>query len=67
MRNQLKDKELIKNGQNDKDYSKQNLHGSDKKYSVICSSQNFVIHNQLDKQVIKWYHNASCHPKHVQS
>ena len=62
MRNQQKDKELIKIAQNNKDYSIQNFHGADKKYSLICKNRKIVIPKQLEKQVVEWYHNALCHP-----
>ena len=52
MRNQQKDKELIKIAQNNKDYSIQNFHGADKKYSLICKNRKIVIPKQLEKQVI---------------
>ena len=57
MRNQQNDKELIKIAQNNKDYSIQNFHGADKKYSLI-----FKL---LEKQVVEWYRYATPE-KHVQ-
>ena len=39
MRNQQKDNELIKIIQNNKDYSIQNFHGANNKYSLICKNR----------------------------
>ena len=39
----------MKIAQNDKDYSIQNFHEADKKYSLICKNRKIVIHKQLEK------------------
>ena len=39
MQNEQKDRDLIKMVQNNKDFSIQNFHGADKKYSLICDPQ----------------------------
>ena len=39
MQNQQKDKKLIESAQNNKDYSIQNFHVADKKYSLICKNR----------------------------
>ena len=62
MQDQQNDKDLLKIAQNSKDYSIQNFHGADKKYSLICKNRKIVIPKQLQKQVVEWYHNALCHP-----
>ena len=67
MRNQQKDKELIKIAQNIKYFPIQKFHGADKKYSLIRNNRNFVIPKQLEKQVVKWYHNALCHPRETRT
>ena len=51
MQNQQKDKELIKIAQNNKDYSIQNFHGADKKYSLICKNCKIVIPKQLENKL----------------
>ena len=61
MQYQQKDKELIKIAQTNKDYSIQNFHRADKKYSLICKNRKIVIPKQLEKQVMEWYHNVLCH------
>ena len=68
MRYQQKDKDLIKITQTNKDYSSQNFHGADKKYSLIFRNRKIVIPKLLEKQVVEWYHNALCHPgeKHTE-
>ena len=55
MQNHQKDKELINIVQNNKDYTIQNFHGADKKYSLICKNHKKMIPKQLDQK------------KHVQS
>ena len=45
----IKDKELIKIKQNNKYYSVQNVHGADKKYSLIFKNHNIVIPKLLEK------------------
>ena len=49
MQYQQNDKELIKIAQNNKDYSVQNFHGTNKKYSLTCKNCNIVIPKQLEK------------------
>ena len=61
MQNQQNDKELIKITKNNKDYSIQNFHEVDKKYSLVCKNRKVVISKQLEKQVVEWYHNALYH------
>ena len=61
MRQQQKHKELIKIAQNNKDYSIQNFHGADKKYSFLCKIRKIVIPKQLERQVVEWYHDTLCH------
>ena len=43
MRNQHKDKDLINIAQSSIDYSIQNFHGANKKYSLICKNCKIVI------------------------
>ena len=43
IRNQQKDKELIKIAQTNKDYFMQNFHGADKKYLFICRNYKFIF------------------------
>ena len=50
--------------QNDKDYSIQNLHRADKKYSLICKIHKIEIPKQSENQTIM--HSAN-QEKHVQS
>ena len=54
---------MLKISQNNKDYSIQNFHGANKKYSLICKNRKIVTPKQLEKQVIEWYHNALYHPR----
>ena len=46
MQNKQKDIKLIKIAQNNKDYSIQNFHGADKKYSLIYKNHKIVIPRQ---------------------
>ena len=62
MLNQLKHKELKKITQNNKDYSIQNFHRANEKYSLICKNRKIVIPKQLANEVVEWFHNALCHP-----
>ena len=63
MRNQQDNKDLIKIAQNNRDYSMQNFHGANKKYSLICKNRLIVIPKQLEKQVVEWHRNTLCHPR----
>ena len=49
MQNQQKDKELIKITQTNEDYSIQNFHAVNKKYSLICKNCKIVISKQSEK------------------
>ena len=49
MQNQQKDKELISIAQNERNYSIQNFHGANTKYSLICKNHKIVILKQLEK------------------
>ena len=59
---QQNNKPLIKTAKLNKDYSIKHFHGTDKKYSLICRKNKILIPKLLEKQVVKWYHNALCHP-----
>ena len=63
MPNHHKDKELIKITKRNKNYSIQNFHLANKKYSLIGNNRKIVILNQLEKQVVEWHHNKLCHPR----
>ena len=54
---------MITIAQNNKDYSIQNIHGDDKKYSLIYKNCKIVSLKQLEKQVVEWHHNALCQPR----
>ena len=49
MQNQQKDKDVLKIAQNKKNYSIQNFHGADNKYSLMCKNRKIVIPKQLEK------------------
>ena len=67
MQYQQKDKKLIKIVENNRDYSIQNIHGANKKYSLIYKNCKIVMPKQLEKQVIELYHNISYHSREIHS
>ena len=48
----------MKRAQSNEDYSIQNFHGDNKKYSLICKNCKIVIPKQLEKKVVERHHNA---------
>ena len=48
MRNQQKDENLIKNAQTNEDYSIQNYHEADKKYSLIFRNCKIMVLQKIE-------------------
>ena len=44
-----------------KDYSIKQFHGAGKTYSLICKHGKIMIPKQIQKTLVKWYHNVQYH------
>ena len=43
-------------------YKTQDFHGGGKTYSLVCYKDKIVVPNELQRQVIEWYHTNLVHP-----
>ena len=53
------------NNKSNKVYSIKYFHETGKKYSLICREHKIVIPKLPEKQIVEYYHNASCHPGEI--
>ena len=66
-RQQKSDKDWIKIAQTNKDYSIQNFHGANMKYSVIYRNRENVISKQLESKIVECYHNTLCYSEEIRT
>lgn len=63
MREQQKDKELLKRAKNADDVILRSFHGGGKVRQLLCdTNQKIIVPRKMQKRVVEWYHELLCHP-----
>ena len=63
LKNQQKDKELLKRFKSSRDLKFKEFHGGGRSFKLICNKENkIVMPKALQLRAVHWYHNVLCHP-----
>ena len=62
LKNQQKDKELLKRFKSSRDLKFNEFHGGGRSFKLICNKENkIVMPKALHLRAVHWYHNVLCH------
>jgi len=62
MREQQKDKTLMKRAQSSSGISLRSFHGGGKIRQVLVEGDKIIVPTSLQKPIVEWYHTLLCHP-----